>query len=80
MIILVLFRYLSDVISAATEVLSEALNEIKRNTEINDITFQHLKEIMTKTKETIKTVRVYGCCQEISLAQFLKETKSVLKT
>lgn len=59
MIILVLFRYLSGVISAATKVLSEALTEINRNTEINDITFQNLKEIMTKTKETIKNVRVF---------------------
>lgn len=57
-IILVLFRYLSDVILAATKVLSEAMAELKMLTEINDITFQNLEDIMIKTKETIKTVRV----------------------
>lgn len=57
-IILVLFRYLSDVILAATKVLSEAMAELKILTEINDITFQNLEDIMIKTKETIKTVRV----------------------
>lgn len=57
-IILVLFRYLSDVILAATKVLSEAMAEFKKSTEINDITFQNLEDIMIKTKETIKTVRV----------------------
>lgn len=57
-IILVLFRYLSDVILGATKVLSEAMAELKKLTEINDITFQNLEDIMIKTKETIKTVRV----------------------
>lgn len=57
-IILVLFRYLSDVILAATKVLSEAMAEFKKLTEINDITFQNLEDIMIKTEETIKTVRV----------------------
>lgn len=57
-IIIVLFRYLSDVILAATKVLSEAMAEFKKLTEINDITFQNLEDIMIKTEETIKTVRV----------------------
>lgn len=57
-IILVLFRYLSGVILAATKVLSEPMAELKKLTEINDITFQNLEDIMIKTKETIKTVRV----------------------
>lgn len=57
-IILVLFRYLSDAILAATKVLSEAMAESKKITEKNDITFQNLEDIMIETKETIKTVRV----------------------
>lgn len=48
--------YLSDVILAATKVLSEAMAEFKKLTEINDITFQNLEDIMIKTKETIKTL------------------------
>lgn len=57
-IILVLFRYLSGVILAATKVLSEAMAKFKKLTEINDTTFQNLEDIMIKTKETIKIVRV----------------------
>lgn len=57
-IILVLFRYLSDAILAATKVLSEAMAEFKKITEKNDITFQNLEDIMIETKETFKTVRV----------------------
>lgn len=73
-IILVLFRYLSDAILAATKVLSEAMAEFKKITEKNDITFQNLEDIMIETKETFKTVRVSWFCLKISLAQFLKET------
>lgn len=59
--ILVLFRYLSGVILEASDVLSEALSAIQNQIDGNDIKFQHCKEIITKTEEAIKSVRVFRC-------------------
>lgn len=74
----VLFRYLLGVILEASNVLSEAVTAIQKQYDGNDFTFQQCKEFIPKTEEAIRTVRVFGCCSEISL-RYLKKKKP-LKT
>lgn len=62
MIMIVLFRYLSGVVIEVNKVLSEALTDIQKQTDRNDIAIQNFKEIITKTEDAIKTVSVFGCC------------------
>lgn len=69
----VLFRYLLDVILEASNVLSEAVTAIQQQNDGNDFTFQQCKEFIPKTEETIRTVRVFGCCSEISLRYLRKK-------
>lgn len=58
---IVLFRYLSEVVLEASKVLSEAVTAIQKQNDGNDITFQTFTEIMAETEEAIKTVSVFGC-------------------
>lgn len=69
----VLFRYLLGVILEASNVLSEAVTAIQKQYDGNDFTFQQCKEFIPKTEEAIRTVRVFGCCSEISLRYLRKK-------
>lgn len=60
------FRYLSGVILEAKKVLSEELTAIQKQIDGNDIMFQNFTEHMTKIKEAIKKVSVFGNCISVA--------------
>lgn len=66
MLIIVTFRYLSGVILEARKVLSEELTAIQKQKDGNDIMFQNFTEHMTKIKEAIKKVSVFGNCNSVA--------------